>query len=80
MPYPHEHAARIRNPDAFEPNSFRSKQISRGIRMILGKLKGSSTMTAQAYRFAADQFTADEAKRWLREHDVKYISFERVLS
>lgn len=76
MPYPHEHAARIRNPDDFEPNSFRSKTIAKGIRIILGRLKGQKTLTAQAYRFDASQFTAEEAKKWLKEHDIKYISFE----
>lgn len=33
-------------------------------------------MTAQAYRFAKDQFTVAESRKWLREHDVKPVSFE----
>lgn len=76
MPYPNEHAARIRNPNDFEPDSFRSKRIAKGIRIILGKLKGSDKMTAQAYRFDASQYTEEEAKKWLKEHGIKYISFE----
>ena len=44
--------------------------------MILGKLKGSGSMTVQAYRFSADKFTPAEAKAWLKEHDVDYIAFE----
>lgn len=78
MPYPNEHAARVRNPSEFEEGSFRSKLLpnSKGVRMILGKLKGSNTMTVQAYRFPADKYTVAEAKAWLKENDVKYILFE----
>jgi hypothetical protein len=76
MPYPNEHAARVRNPDAFQPDSFRSKPIARGVRVIIGKLKGSSTMAVQAYRFEVDKYTIAEAKEWLKRNGVKYILFE----
>jgi arsenate reductase-like glutaredoxin family protein len=33
-------------------------------------------MTAQAYRFDKIVFTVAEAKEWLKEHKVEYISFE----
>lgn len=76
MPYAHEHAARIIEPSKFEQDSFRRKNIAEGIDIILGKLKGEDTMTVQAYRFNADKFTPEEAKKWLKDHDIKYISFE----
>lgn len=75
-PYENEHAARIREPGDFEKDSFRRKNISKGIDIIIGKLKGEDTMTTQAYRFDAKEFTAEEAKKWLKDHDIKYISFE----
>ena len=76
MPYPTEHAARIRDPGAFDPDSFRSKDLKGGVRIILGKLKGQDSMTVQAYRFSIDQFTSEEAKKWLEDNKVSYLKFE----
>lgn len=77
MPYSNEHAARIMNPDFFEPNSFRSKELKDGIRLILGKLKGGNgAMITQAYRFSVDSFTPEQAKKWLKDHKIKFIKFE----
>jgi hypothetical protein len=75
-PYPNEHSARIKNPDSFEKDSFRRKKIETGISIIIGRLKGETTTTTQAYRFSIKNFTATEAKKWLKDHDIKYISFE----
>jgi hypothetical protein len=33
-------------------------------------------MEAQAYRFDKNKFTAEEARNWLKKHDIRYISFE----
>lgn len=33
-------------------------------------------MEVQSYRFAKNLFTAEEAKSWLKKHDIRYISFE----
>lgn len=76
MPFSGEHAARVKDPGAFQPNSFRRKNIARGVSIIMGRLKGESSMTAQSYRFDKDVFTPAEAKAWLKEHDVEPTSFE----
>ncbi len=78
VPYPNEHSARVRDPGGFEADSFRRKEIAPGISMVIGRLNGSTSMTAQAYRFARSKFTPEEARAWLKEHDVKYISFEEA--
>lgn len=81
-PYPNEHAARVRDPGDFEPNSFRSMELPKskggkgGVRTILGRLKGETTTTTQAYRFPADLYTAEEARQWLKDNDIKGASFE----
>jgi HK97 family phage prohead protease len=76
-PYPNEHSARIINPDEFIKDSFRRKNIAEGIDIIIGKLKkGDGSMVTQAYRFNAKKFTIAQAKAWLKNHDIKYISFE----
>jgi hypothetical protein len=76
MPYPNQHAARMRNPGDFQADSFRSKEMAPGVTMVMGKLKGEDTMTGQAMRFDKDKFTAAEAKTWMKEHKQKYMSFE----
>jgi hypothetical protein len=75
-PYPNEHAARVRDPKDFDPKSFRRKRIKDGISVILGKLKGEKSMTVQSYRFDKKKFTAEAARKWLKDHDVNYQSFE----
>jgi hypothetical protein len=64
------------NPDSFQADTMRSKDIAPGIRIIIGKKPGSSSMETQAYRFDSGKFTADEAKAWLKDHKIEYISFE----
>ena len=76
MPYSGEHAARVKSPGSFEKTSFRRKNISAGINIIIGKLKGQTTMTTQAYRFDKSNYTAAQARKWLADHNISYISFE----
>ena len=33
-------------------------------------------MQVQSYRFDKNKFTIEEAKIWLKKHDISYISFE----
>ena len=76
-PLPNEHSARIRDPGDFQPDSFRRKELPKGgVSMILGRLKGETTMTVQAYRFPKDQYTPVEAKQWLKDNDVGDYTFE----
>lgn len=77
-PFPNEHAFRILEPSKFQEGSFRRKNISTGIDIILGRLKGETTMTTQAYRFKKDNFTFAQAKKWLRDHDIKWILAEEA--
>ncbi len=93
MPYPNEHAARIRQPGNFNPDTFRRTKggkavlpgsglitVPNTISIIWGKLKGSDKPAdqplVQALRFPTKNYTASEAKSWLSNNKVKYISFE----
>ena len=80
MPYPTEHSCRVRDPKDFEANSFRRKKIRDGVNIILGRLKGETTMTTQAYRFDKNIFTAAEAQAWLKKNKVKCIEWEPAKS
>lgn len=80
MPYPNEHAARIKSPGLFIKDSMRSKNLAEGIRLIVGKLQTMpDKMTSQAYRFNKAIFSAAQARKWLSDNNVKYISFEAAL-
>ena len=74
MPYPNEHAARVKEPGEFEKDSMRTKPLGKGVSIIIGKIGNS--MVAQSYRFSADKYTAEEAKKWLDDNKIKYESFE----
>lgn len=76
MPYISEHAARIESPDIFENDSFRRKEIAPGVEIIIGKHRNADTTATQAYRFDASKFNPSEAEKWLKDNDVKYMTFE----
>jgi len=78
MPFPNFHAARVKDPSAFEEKSFRNKEITEGVQAVMGKLKGENTMTIQSYRFSKEKFTEAQAKEWLKRNEVKFISFEKA--
>jgi hypothetical protein len=75
-PYPHEHAARIISPDRIIPSTFRSKYITPFIRIIIGKTRAGGPMVVQAFRFRSEEFTAAQAKAWLKRHHKKALRFE----
>jgi len=60
---------RIKDPNDFDGDTFRTKKITDGVSMIIGKLKGESTMTGQSWRFEKEKFPGlDDAKTWHEEH------------
>jgi len=81
MPYPNQHAARMRDPSDFEDGSFRTlrRNLPAGVSMIVGSLKEDAEdrdQTVQAYRFDIDEWTEAEAREWLKEHDHDPMAFE----
>jgi len=73
MPYPNESSARCQDHGKYE--RFVRKNIAPGIDIIIGYKQGGGSET-QAYRFDIKRYTPAEARAWLKEHNVKYISFE----
>jgi hypothetical protein len=91
MPYLNEHAARLRDPEDFDPDSFRRTSgsgeanvgngpVPETIDVIWGKLKGATAPTdppiAQALRFPVGKWTVEAAQAWLREHELEPEAFE----
>ena len=75
MPYPNEHACRLKSPDAFQKGKFRRvtrKSGGKTYHIIMGRLKGQNVMTEQAYRYPKDSWTAAQAGKHCREHDGRF--------
>ena len=82
---------RVRDPEDFIQNSFRTKEIDTGVKAVFGKLKADGEdgpMKTQAIIFAKETFPKkSDAEAWLEEHDdltkeaniifVKYVDSEK---
>jgi HK97 family phage major capsid protein/HK97 family phage prohead protease len=75
-PYPNEHAARMTDPDQYDELRRENDAGGDGIDFIYGIKEGASEI--QAVRFDAQQFTPDEARTWLSEHEMDPIMFEEA--
>src|SRR3990167_10965791 len=72
MPYPTEHACRLRKPEDFQKYSFvRSSREHEGKKYdcIQGRLEGEDALTDQAFRYPKETWEADEARSHCEEHD-----------
>ena len=84
-PYPNEHSARLQPPGNFD--KFRRKAngklfnkitVPASIDVIWGHLKdrGEDEWAAQALRFPVKNWTVAQAKKWLKDNEVKFALFE----
>jgi len=77
MPFPNEHAARLKDPSQYVRFRRENDKFGTGIHAVWG-IKRDQTTELQAIRFDAKKFTAEEAKKWLKDHDQKAILFEKA--
>lgn len=88
-PYPNEHSARLKDPKLFDPKTYRRKKdgtiygkikVPNTISVIWGKLKEhnqpADNPIPQALRFPKENWTVAQAKKWLKDNNVKFIGFE----
>lgn len=71
MPYPNEHACRLRSPGDFQSASFRRTTRRSGGKaydVIMARPQGASGMAEQAYRYPIGSWTAAEARAHCHEH------------
>ncbi len=61
---------RVREPGDFQAGSFRTVSIdeSAGIKAVMGRLQGSTSMTAQSYLFDKEKWSESEATAWVEKH------------
>jgi HK97 family phage major capsid protein/HK97 family phage prohead protease len=76
-PYVKEHAARLKDPDQYQGFRRMNNEFGEGIHVILGLKDGKAE--EQSLRFDKSKFTADEARRWLADHDYDVIKFEPAI-
>jgi cation transport regulator len=67
---------RQREPSEFKKGSFRTITLSekKGIKAVIGVLKGKTTTVIQSYIFDKNKFTVDEAKKWLKDHNAQELT------
>lgn len=88
-PYPNEHSARIKSPDLFDEKTFRwtadgtiygKIKVPATVSILWGKLKGaakpSDNPVPQAVRFPTKNWTAAQAKKWLKDNNITHERFE----
>lgn len=61
---------RQRSPGDFQEGSFRTITISssKGIKAVVGRLRGQTGTLIQTYLFDVKKWTIDRAKSWIRAH------------
>jgi len=73
MPYPGEHSCRILEPGTFQPKSFR-RIVQGKLAIIIGKLKGESTTTTQAFRYPVDDWPEADARAHCKKQKGRFES------
>jgi HK97 family phage prohead protease len=75
-PFPNEHSARLVDPGMFKRFRRQNDKFGPGIHAIFGVRKADNKVTLQAIRFDKAKHTTAQAKKWLKDHGYKPISFE----
>lgn len=78
MPFPNEHAARLKSPGLFKRFRRRNNAFGSGIDAVFGvrDREGKEVTELQSIRFDSSKFTVKQARKWLSDHDHKPILFE----
>lgn len=73
MPYPNFHSCRIKEPNLFESDSFRTlKTKTKGLRFIAGKLKSTGKSAVQSFRYDKTSWTPSRAKNHCEKRDGSF--------
>ena len=74
MPFPNEHACRVRDPGDFQDDSFRRierESDGKALFLIVGRLKGEDTTTLQSFRYPKDSWSAEAARAHCSDNNGK---------
>ena len=76
-PYENEHAARIEDPGKYDEFRRKNNHFKDGVHAIFGIIeKPKRKAELQSIRFDKNKYTVAEAKKWLKDNDIKYTRFE----
>lgn len=75
MPFPNEHAARLKDPGKYKRFRRQKNKGGQGVDFIFG-VTPEGKAEIQAVRFAKTKFTVPEAKAWLKKHKMTPKMFE----
>lgn len=67
MPYPNFHSCRIKSPGLFQDDSFKTIESGK-LSVIIGRLKGKTTTTTQAFRYPIGTWTELAARTHCKEN------------
>lgn len=73
-PYPNEHACRVRQPGEFQEGSIRRVERQadgKTLWLLIGRLKGKTTTTLQAFRYPKDEWNVTTARAHCKRHKGK---------
>jgi phage I-like protein len=66
---------RQRDPGDFEEGSFKTIDITDGVKAVVGRLKGEKSTTVQSLIFDKEKFkTEAEVRKWVEDHDYKVMA------
>ena len=77
MPFPTEHAARLKQPGSYKRIRRENDKFAAGIHAIWG-VKEDDTVELQAVRFDKSKFTVAQAKQWLKDNNRVPLEFEEA--
>lgn len=80
MPFPNEHACRVREPSEFKKGGFRRIKLSTGLDAIIGRLKGKTSTTTQALRYAKTKWTVERARNHCKKEKGRFEAASKSVS
>lgn len=74
MPYPNFHSCRIREPNTYKKNSFRTLRTkTKGLTIIVGVLKTTNKSALQAYRYDKKIWNNDKASKHCSTRSGQFV-------
>lgn len=72
------HVATIRQLNQFKEGTVQTKKLNNGIVIAMGKFDDSDALTLNEYRFPANSFSLEDAKKFLASGSIKYQQLKEV--
>lgn len=70
------HIAKIRFSSAFLEDTFRRLNVEKGVKTIIGQLKGNNQHSPKDFLFDASQFSVKDCRSWLAQRTINFMRIE----